>query len=179
MPLEIERTGGMEEDSQEEQEALIDRFEGLSHVGGRPELYEEVLKAYYHDGMRTLEQLSRAEELSVSERRVLVHGIKGSSYNIGATALGEEAEKIEHALKRGDVEYATENLPGMLVHLKEVLTCCAPVEAEEVKAKEKKETGEDANIKLQQLRDCMLELEYEVGADILNQWIDSLQGLLI
>ena len=46
MPLEIERTGGMEEDSQEEQEALIDRFEGLSPVGGRPELYEEVLKAY-------------------------------------------------------------------------------------------------------------------------------------
>ncbi len=209
MPLEIERTGDVEEDTQEEQVTLIDRFEGLSHVGGRPELYEEVLKSYYHDGIRTLEQLSKEEELSASEKRILVHGIKGSSYNIGAMVLGEEAEKIEHALKRGDLEYATENLPIMLDHLKEVLACCAPVEEEETKAKEKKDTGEDfvhtlkmlrnnfedynmgvigktlenlekhdygeaANEKLQQLKDCMQELEYEAGVDILNQWIEKL-----
>lgn len=209
MPLERERTGGSEENTPEKQVTLIDRFEGLSHVGGRSELYEEVLKSYYQDGIRTLEQLSREDELSVSEKRILVHGIKGSSYNIGAMILGKEAEKIEHALKREDWEYATENLPMMLSNLKEVLACCAPVEAEESKEKEKREAGEDfvhtlkmlrnhfedynmgaiekyleklekhdygeaANEKVQQLRDCMQELEYEAGVEILNQWIESL-----
>ncbi len=192
---------------------LIDRVEGLSHVGGRLELYEEVLKSYYQDGIKTLQKLEQEETLSVSEKRVLVHGIKGSSYNIGAKALGEEAERIEHALKKEDLEYVDANLSSMLTHLKEVLACCAPDETGLDSQKEKRETdeefvhslnmlrnefenysmgviektlekletynyGEEANEKIQQLKACIQELEYEAGVEILNQWIEKLQESL-
>ncbi len=139
--------------SQRETEAgaILDRAEGLSHVGGKEELYQEVLKAYYHDGAKALAKLAKVDEMNKTELRTLVHGLKGSSHNIGAMELGNEAERIEIALKRGNDRYAMYQIPAMMRMLEEILDML-PVEVEKVEEKEKKDINEEFVHNLKMLR---------------------------
>lgn len=197
--------GFPEKETENNLSVMIDRKEGLSHVGGREELYKEVLKAFYHDGTKALVKLKNAGDIPITELRTLVHGIKGSSYNIGAMELGDEAEQIEFALKKGNIEFMKFNLPSMIEHLEEVLNIIS-ADFEQVETKEKREIdeefvqrlkrlrngfddynmgtvenqieelerfdyGEEAAERIGQLKDCIQDLEYEAGVELLDQWL--------
>jgi HPt (histidine-containing phosphotransfer) domain-containing protein len=93
----------------------VDLDDGLTRLGGSEDLYLEVMETYVRFTAKVLDQIKDppAQE-GLKDYAVLVHGIKGSSYNIGAVKVGKEAETLEHAAKAGDLAKVIENHPAFL-----------------------------------------------------------------
>jgi CheY-like chemotaxis protein len=93
----------------------VDLDDGLNRLGGSEELYLEVMDAYVRFTAKVLDQVREppAGE-GLKDYAVLVHGIKGSSYNIGAVAVGRAAETLEHAAKAGDLAKVRECHGGFI-----------------------------------------------------------------
>ena len=49
------------------------------------------------------------DEGNLETYRVRIHSVKSTSYTIGATVLGDAAQKLEEAAHSGDDEYIAEN----------------------------------------------------------------------
>ncbi|MDR0670759.1 MAG: hypothetical protein LBF64_00415 [Oscillospiraceae bacterium] len=79
----------------------IDTEGGLNRFGGRLDMYLQVLHSFLEHMPRYLSDL-RQTEPATKNYTVLVHGIKGSCYGIGADPLGKKAEAMEIASKAGD-----------------------------------------------------------------------------
>jgi len=78
------------------------------------EVYTDVLRAWCKhfpanvEKVRTLAgKLSDAEKLK--EYTIEIHGFKGSNYGICADGLGKNAEDLEAASRKGDIEYINAN----------------------------------------------------------------------
>jgi CheY-like chemotaxis protein len=98
----------------------FDLRRGLERFGCDEEAFLEVLASYAVNTKVLLEQVRSWTEERLSDYAITVHGIKGSSYGIGAQAAGELAERLERAAKRGDAEFVREN-NGVFVALAEKL----------------------------------------------------------
>ena len=86
-------------------EDWIDVKVGLDN-SGTVGAYMSLLKVFYN----SLDEMSDAIEGSYADKdlknyTIKVHGLKSSARIIGATAFGEEAQKLENACKEGDVGY--------------------------------------------------------------------------
>jgi HPt (histidine-containing phosphotransfer) domain-containing protein len=94
----------------------VDLDDGLNRLGGNEDLYLEVVETYVRFTGKVLDQVKDppAEE-GLKDYAVLVHGIKGSSYNIGALLVGKVAEAQEHAAKAGDLAKVLEHHGSFLV----------------------------------------------------------------
>ncbi|MDR2670953.1 MAG: Hpt domain-containing protein [Oscillospiraceae bacterium] len=79
----------------------IDVAGGLNRFGGRLDTYLQVLRSFLEHVPHALSDLRQAEP-TLRSYTVLVHGIKGSCYGIGADSLGKKAEALEIASKAGD-----------------------------------------------------------------------------
>jgi signal transduction histidine kinase/CheY-like chemotaxis protein len=82
---------------------------GLARFEGEEEIYMDVLQSYRVHTPPLLEQLTTYTEESLPAYAVIVHGIKSSSYSIGAESLGARAEALEHAAKDGDIAFVNLN----------------------------------------------------------------------
>ncbi|MDL2266596.1 response regulator, partial [Desulfovibrio sp. OttesenSCG-928-G15] len=90
----------------------LDRFaiEGITlssvrnNYASNPDAYLAVLRSYIAHTPALLESLRFPDKNTLAAYAVTVHGIKGSSWSIGANALGEEAKTLELAAKQGDYE---------------------------------------------------------------------------
>jgi signal transduction histidine kinase/CheY-like chemotaxis protein/HPt (histidine-containing phosphotransfer) domain-containing protein len=79
----------------------LDMGKGLERFGGDGKAYMDSLRSYV---VHTPALLAAARTLEpLGDYAITVHGIKGSSYGISAEALGQWAEKLEHAAKAGDL----------------------------------------------------------------------------
>jgi hypothetical protein len=67
-----------------------------------------------------VEEIPSAEGLK--DYAVLVHGIKGSSFNIGAIDVGNAAEALEHAAKAGDLAKVAENHGAFLASARKLVS---------------------------------------------------------
>jgi signal transduction histidine kinase/CheY-like chemotaxis protein len=67
-------------------------------------LFLEVLRAYVKHTPTVLERLKTPTAESLREYAIAVHGVKGSSYGIGADTVGGLAAELETAAKEGDLE---------------------------------------------------------------------------
>ena len=86
----------------------IDKEVGLKYCMGSASLLNKMLAAFVSTARcDSLEQLYR--EKNWEEYRIAVHSVKGTSLNIGATALHEEAKAIETAVKEDRFSYVDEN----------------------------------------------------------------------
>ena len=86
----------------------IDKEVGLKYCMGSTSLLNKMLAAFVSTARcDRLEQLYR--EKNWEEYRIAVHSVKGTSLNIGATALHEEAKAIESAVKEDRFSYVDEN----------------------------------------------------------------------
>ncbi|HCS00096.1 MAG TPA: hypothetical protein DIS68_04710, partial [Lachnospiraceae bacterium] len=86
----------------------IDKEVGLKYCMGSTSLLNKMLAAFVSTSRcDSLEQLYR--EKNWEEYRIAVHSVKGTSLNIGATALHEEAKAIETAVKEDRFSYVDEN----------------------------------------------------------------------
>ena len=83
----------------------VDFETGIKRLGGKEDLYIRILKSYvsnmpdYIQRMRTF----ISSDDTINDYTIVVHGIKGSSYNIGADEIGKKAEELEMAAKSGDL----------------------------------------------------------------------------
>ncbi len=62
--------------------------------------YHEILQVYYREMSQMLEVLQDYANEDLEQFRISVHGIKGSSRNIGAEDLADEALRLEELAKR-------------------------------------------------------------------------------
>jgi two-component system sensor histidine kinase/response regulator len=92
-----------------EQVAILHRASGLKNMGGNADLYQKVLREYFHENRETGDKLTLAvQEKRYEEASHLVHKIKGSSGSIGAKSLYELAAKLQKVLnERNEFEIVT------------------------------------------------------------------------
>ncbi len=70
---------------------------------GSASLYRKILSEYYKRGPRTMEEIEEALSANdLADYAIKTHALKSSSRQIGATELGDIAEKLEHAGKGED-----------------------------------------------------------------------------
>jgi HPt (histidine-containing phosphotransfer) domain-containing protein len=81
----------------------LDVAGGLERLGGDEETYLEVLQLYVTSTPKILGKLRVPAEGALQDYAVAVHGVKGSSYNVGAELVGRRAERQELAAKAGDL----------------------------------------------------------------------------
>lgn len=87
-----------------EDEVVLDTSVGLKYLGGNQALYKMVLTAYRNENTTTSNSLKECIEVkNYSEAIQIVHKIKGSSANIGATKLYALCIQLQQAFKENDV----------------------------------------------------------------------------
>ncbi|MDR0518929.1 MAG: response regulator, partial [Clostridiales Family XIII bacterium] len=82
----------------------IDAARGLEVACGDMSVFMDVLRSYLSNTPMLLSRL-QINLGNMKEYAVTVHGIKGSSRNIGAEKIGQHAEALEHAAKDGNRGY--------------------------------------------------------------------------
>ena len=90
----------------------IDLHEGQKNFSA--DVYMDVLRAWCKHAPGNLEKLRvLAEDLTDNEKlkeyTITVHGLKGSNYGIYAGGIGKDAENLEAASRKGDLEYIKAN----------------------------------------------------------------------
>ncbi|MCL2012770.1 MAG: ATP-binding protein [Cystobacterineae bacterium] len=110
----------------------LNAAKGLRRFGGNTETYLGVINSYVQHTPALLEKVRNVRAETLVDYGIVVHGMKGSSYNIGAYAVGGLAEALEKAAKAGDFAYvSTHNAPfleaaeKLLAMLLEKLKSCA------------------------------------------------------
>ena len=82
----------------------VDTERGISLYGGDTKIYLPLLRSYAVSTPKILEKLGAVTKETLSEYVIAVHGLKGTSANIGAEALREEAFNLEKISRAGDIE---------------------------------------------------------------------------
>lgn len=100
----------------------IDCTIGIRNIGGNIEKYHEILQVYYREMSQMLEVLQDYANEDLEQFRISVHGIKGSSRNIGAEDLADEALQLEELAKEGKQAEILAKLEEFLNTLDEVMT---------------------------------------------------------
>jgi HPt (histidine-containing phosphotransfer) domain-containing protein len=104
--------------------AGIDVDKGLEKFSGDTQIYHKILRSYtasMREIIAELEQTNANETLSDESRIVYqrnVHSIKGTSRDIFADEIGEDAANLEKAAKEGDFAFIGANSPAFLEKLK-------------------------------------------------------------
>ena len=90
----------------------VDIREGLKKFA--PAVYLDVLRSWHKHAPGDLEKLrvlegGLSDEEGLREYTITVHGAKGSGYGICAEDVGKDAETLEAASRRGDLEFIRAN----------------------------------------------------------------------
>lgn len=79
---------------------------GLSYCGQNPDIYLTVMQTY-GENPKTDDLAAFYENKDLENYRILVHGIKSSSLNIGFSQLSEKAKALEMAARENDWNFIT------------------------------------------------------------------------
>ncbi len=93
--------------------------ECLKRFGGDEEVLRNVLDSYVHNIPLMLEKIRAATQERLGDYAVVVHGIKGSSHNICAQAVGELAQALENAAMAGNFVFVEANNGAFLQAVEE------------------------------------------------------------
>ena len=100
----------------------LDISDGIGNMGGDEKAYIQVLRSYAVNVRSQLPVIDSVNETVLAKYGTTVHGIKGSSYYIGARQIGDMAKDLEHASDRGDISYLSEHNPVFLEAAKEFIS---------------------------------------------------------
>jgi CheY-like chemotaxis protein len=98
----------------------LDIADALRRFGGKESIYITILRSFVNSMPALLDRLDVCDADGLADYTITVHGIKGSCRNIGAKALGDEAEALEAAAKAGEtdkIRAGTEPLVAGVRHL--------------------------------------------------------------
>jgi HPt (histidine-containing phosphotransfer) domain-containing protein len=82
----------------------LDMKAGIERVVGNEAIYREILKIYIETTPPVLDELRQPTAETLKNYAVAIHGIKGSSLNIGAEKVGKMAAALEMSAKAGNLE---------------------------------------------------------------------------
>ena len=107
----------------------LDTEAGVKRFGNIWETYISILRSYIINTRLILTNMNKKlEEGNLSDYAIYVHGIKGSSFGVGANRAGDEAERLEFLAKAGDADGVNagngafcEYLRGLLVKIGDML----------------------------------------------------------
>jgi CheY-like chemotaxis protein len=92
----------------------LDTQKALERFGGDGEIFAEVLRSYAKNTRPLLAVLrSHLESGDLAAYAVVVHGVKGASYGIGADQAGKAAETLEAASKANDLAAVQAGHPAL------------------------------------------------------------------
>ncbi|MBP5249701.1 MAG: response regulator, partial [Lachnospiraceae bacterium] len=100
---------------------FLDTEKALESLGS-VDLYKTIVSDYYKGGAKALEAIRQSydnEDWEDYTRRV--HTLKSSSRQIGAFALGDDAEALEKAGKAGDISFIREHAEPLVSSYRELL----------------------------------------------------------
>lgn len=100
----------------------IDCVEGIGNIGGSLEKYNELLRSYYNEMSQIMEVLPDYAKDDLEQFRIKIHGVKGSSRNIGAEELAEEALRMEEWAKQGKQKEILTEMNPFLQRMDRVMT---------------------------------------------------------
>ena len=82
----------------------VDVEKGLDLYDDDEELYLLVLRSYAANTPAAIDKLRSVSAETLADYGATVHGVKGTSANIGAEELREVASKLEQMAKSGDLD---------------------------------------------------------------------------
>lgn len=104
-------------------EVHIDHEKGLTYCGGSEDFLKEIISMYAADDKRT--EIQKAyDEKDWDSYRILIHTVKSTSRTIGAMELGDEAQKLENAVKELDVDMICKMHDSVMASYSAVLDWC-------------------------------------------------------
>ncbi|MCL2763853.1 MAG: ATP-binding protein [Treponema sp.] len=92
----------------------LDITKGLERYNNDEETYIKVLRSYTASVRSLLSEMESVNENSISNYKIKVHGIKGTSLDICAENIGKSAADLENAAKTGDLDFINSNNPVFL-----------------------------------------------------------------
>jgi CheY-like chemotaxis protein/HPt (histidine-containing phosphotransfer) domain-containing protein len=87
----------------------LDMDKGIDLFGGDEESYVQILRSYTVNTAPLLEKAQTINRENAADYAIIVHGIKGSSRSICADAVGDMAEALEEAAKKGNIDFVLDN----------------------------------------------------------------------
>ncbi|MCL2201944.1 MAG: Hpt domain-containing protein, partial [Oscillospiraceae bacterium] len=100
----------------------IDFAKGMALYGDDMELYGTIIESYARNTPEVISKLRNVTEETLAEYAINVHGLKGSSGNIGAESLRELAARMEKAAKAGNLDEVLEQNDSMLLKAEELIS---------------------------------------------------------
>jgi len=76
----------------------------LDNFGGSAKTYIDVLASFVNNVHPLTQKLCAVKKEMLQEYAILIHGVKGSCYGIGAAECGDLAKELETLAKKGDFE---------------------------------------------------------------------------
>jgi len=89
----------------------MDVLSGLKHVNDDLDAFLVILRVYADNTSLLLDELRLVTRDTIDAYCTKVHGIKSSSYGIGATRVGDLARKLEQFAKEGDFKAVSDGNP--------------------------------------------------------------------
>ncbi len=118
----------------------IDAQKAVENCGGVEEL-EDILETFSVTGKDTADRIEYAHRNGdISGYTILVHALKSSSRLVGAYKLGDEAEALENAGAKGDIDYINANSASAVEKYRRLSSQIGEA------LKEGKETPEDSSL---------------------------------
>jgi hypothetical protein len=94
--------------------AGLDINNGIDLFGGDEGMYLNILRSYAVNTRPLLDSMEGVSGGNLSDYAIKVHSVKGSSRNIVANEVGDFAEALEHASKKGDLDFVKTYNPAFL-----------------------------------------------------------------
>jgi PAS domain S-box-containing protein len=98
----------------------VDVKKALSLYDGSLKIYLPLLRSYAANTPAVLEKLRSVTAETLSDYVITVHGLKGTSANVGAQAIREAALELEMKSRDDDLDFVLEN-NGKLIHDAEII----------------------------------------------------------
>jgi len=92
----------------------LDVSKAILRFGGNESAFIDVLRAYAADVSFALDDMEAVTEQTLKNYVIAVHGIKGTSYDIFAGQIAEDALKLEMEGKAGNIGFIKENNPAFI-----------------------------------------------------------------
>jgi CheY-like chemotaxis protein len=158
----------------------IDFTTGLNRFSNNDETYLGILGSYLSQINAAPDKIKSCTAETLEDFRLPVHSLKGSSYTVGAAAIGKMAEELEQAAGNGDIEFfnahsgafldALENLSMSLKDFLDTVKIKKPLLPAPDPALLTKVLEASIQYDMEQLDAAMDELEhygYESGSDLI------------
>jgi CheY-like chemotaxis protein len=169
----------------------IDLDKIVRQFNGDAAMFLDVLRAYARHTPTILENLRDPASGSLRDYAIAVHGVKGSSYGIGAGAVGGLAAELEAAAKDGNLELVLSKNGAFISEAEHLLDGIAAVLKGQDRGHEGTLTAPDRAL-LEEIREACANLDftamekslssleryaYENGAELVTWLRDQLDNL--